>query len=213
MVQFGTPELFNNDHILRFEQLEYANKRFEKIAIAKNNEVKDKVDKYTKLFIKGHGNDKELISCFRELLFNSRELLDSLLFYINKANKNNTSKSFLPFAKSLMNGNYDKYNLPILNFLKVNITYIFHIRKFRNEIKNKISNIEFLLVTNKIVARFELPITKDEIELIPFLDIKNRDQALARGSYYCQLTLNEYFPEIIQFWKTVFEIMKQTNIT
>jgi hypothetical protein len=202
------PELFKDDHILRFEQLGYANGRFTKIALAKNSEVKDKVDKYTTLFIKGHGNDKELISCFRELLFNSRELLDSLLFYINKATKNNTNKSFLPFAKALMKGHYDKYNLPILIFLKINITYIFHIRKFRNELKNKISNIEFLLVTNKIVARFELPITKDEVELIPYLDIQNRDQALARGSYYCQLTLNEYFPEVIQFWKAVFEIMK-----
>lgn len=208
MVQFGIPKLFKNDHILRFEQLEYANKRFTKIAIAKNNEVKDKVDKYTKLFIKGYGNDQDLISCFRELLVNSRELLDSLLFYINKATKNNTKKSFLPFAKSLMNGQYDKNALPILNFLKTNITYIFHIRKFRNELKNKISNIEFLLVTNRIVAKFELPIAKDETELIPYLDIENRDQALARGSYFCQLTLNEYFPEVIQFWKTVFEIMK-----
>ena len=129
MVQFGIPESFKNDHILRFEQLEYANRRFAEIATKKQHDVKDKVDKHTTLFVKGYGNDQELISCFRELLFNSRELLDSLLFYINKATKNNTNKSFLPFAKSLMDSKYDKFDLPIINFLKTNITYIFHIRK------------------------------------------------------------------------------------
>lgn len=208
MVKFGKPEFFKKDHIVRFEQLVYANKRFNQILIKKKNEIKDKIDEHTKLFIKGYGNDQELISSFRELLFNSRELLDSLLFYINKASNNNTKKSFLPFAKSLMKGQYDKYNLPILNFLKINITYIFHIRKCRNEIKNNISKIEFLLMTDKVIAKFELPISKDEIELIQYLDIRNKDQALARGSYFCQLTLNEYFPEIIQFWETVFGIMK-----
>ncbi len=208
MVKFGIPKSFKNDHIIRFDQLVYANNRFAKIVIAKKKEEKHKIDKHTKLFIKGYGNDKELISCFRELLFNSRELLDSLLFYINKTTNNNTNKSFLPLAKSLMSGQYDKYNLPIFDFLKTNITYIFHIRKFRNEIKNKISNIEFLLITDKVIAKFELPIAKDETELIQYLDIKNKDQALARGSYSCQLTLDEYFPEVIQFWETVFEIMK-----
>ncbi len=65
-----------------------------------------------------------------------------------------------------------------------------------------------MLITDKVIAKFELPIAKDETELIQYLDIKNKDQALARGSYSCQLTLDEYFPEVIQFWETVFEIMK-----
>ena len=208
MVKFGSPELFKKDHKVRFDQILYANQRFQEITAAKKEQVKDKVDKHTTLFIKGYGTDTELISCFRELLFNSRELLDSLLFYINMATDNKTSKRFLPFAKSLVKGNYDSFGLEIISFLKQNFTYVFHIRKFRNEIKNKVSNIEFLLITNQIAARFQVPIHADEKELIEFLDINNKDQALKNGSYYCQVILTEYFPEITEFWTRVFSIMK-----
>ena len=208
MVKFGSPELFKKDHKVRFDQILYANQRFQEIASAKKEQVKDKVDEHTTLFIKGYGTDTELISSFRELLFNSRELLDSLLFYINKATDNKTGKRFLPFAKSLVKGSYDSFRLEIISFLKQNITYVFHIRKFRNEIKNKVSNIEFLLITNQIAARFEVPIHVEEKELIEFLDINNKDQALKNGSYYCQVNLTEYFPEIIKFWNRVFSIMK-----
>ena len=106
-----------------------------------------------------------------------------------------------------MSGQYDDCNLPILDFLKTNISYIFHIRKFRNEIKNSISNIEFLFETDKFIAKFEIPVARGETELIQYLDI-NKNLALERSSYFCKLILNEYFPEIIKFWKTVFEIMK-----
>lgn len=208
MVKFGVPESFSKDHILRYEQLVYANGRFKQVSAQKALELKDKIDDKTKLFIKGYGTDKELISCFRELLFNSRELLDSLLFYINKITNNSTNKNFLPFAKSLMENEYDKYNLKIINFLKINFTYIFHIRKFRNELKNRPSNIEFVFVTNRIRARFKVPIKSDEQEFIRYLEINNKDEVEKNNSYFCTLILNEYFPEIVKFWDTVFKIMK-----
>ena len=208
MVQFGSPELFEKDHLIRFQQLEYANNRFHQILSNKRNQVKDKVDEFTTLFVKGYGNDPELISCIRELFFNSRELLDSLLFYINKSTENQTNKSFIPFFKTLMKGDYDKIDLTILSFLKDNFTYVFHIRKFRNEIKNKISNAEFILVTDKIIAKFKLPIKQDERDLIEFLEIPKKEEALSKGLYHCQLNLNIYFPEIIDFWRLVFNNMK-----
>ena len=95
MVQFGSPQLYEKDHRVRFGQILYANRRFEEITAERKEQVKDKVDDHTTLFIKGYGTDTELISCFRELLFNSRELLDSLLFYINKATNGKTNKKFL----------------------------------------------------------------------------------------------------------------------
>lgn len=208
MVKFGSPEMFLKDHEVRFGQLINANKRFQQFSVVKQEQVKDKVDDFTTLFIKGYGTDPELISCFRELLFNSRELLDSLLFYIHKETEGKTNKKFLPFAKSLMNGAYDDIQHEIIPFLKLNSTYVFHIRKFRNEIKNRVSNIEFLLITNQINAKLHVPIPSDEKALIEFLEIKNKDQALEKGSYYCQINLTEYFPEVIKFWRSVFSTMK-----
>jgi hypothetical protein len=208
MVKFGSPELFFKDHEVRFGQLITANNRFQQISAAKRDQVKDKVDDHTSLFIKGYGTDPELISCFRELLFNSRELLDSLLFYIQKETEGKTNKKFLPFAKSLMSGSYDDIQYEILPFLKLNFTYVFHLRKFRNEIKNRVSNIEFLLITKQVTARFQVPIPSDEKALIEFLEINNKDQAMKKGSYYCQINLSEYFPGVIDFWRTVFSIMK-----
>ena len=208
MVKFGVPETFLKDHRVRFDQLLYANKRFHKITETKKEQVKDKVDKNTVLFIKGYGTDPELISCFRELLFNSRELLDSLLFYINKTSGNKTKKSFLPFANALMKGKYDNIGLKIMPFIKQNFTYIFHIRKFRNEIKNKVSNIEYLLITNQISAKFQVPILADEKGLIEFLEINNKDQAIKNNRYSCQINMSVYFPEIVKFWETVFSIMR-----
>lgn len=208
MAKFGIPEAFKKDHALLLEQLEYANQRFLEIDKERKERVSSKIDEHTTIFIKGYGNDKELISCFRELLFNSRELLDSLLFYIHKNTNGRTSKRFLPFAKSLMSGKYDDLNLPIIDLLKTNFTYVFHIRKIRNEIKNKVSSIEYLLLTDTIIAKMQLPISNDEADLIQYLEINNKDQAVERGAYFSQIKLNEYFPEILSFWKLVFEIME-----
>ena len=213
MFKIGRPELLKKDHEIRFTQIQSANQRFNVIRSNKEKHLTCNIDQYTKLYIKGLGNDSELVSCFRELLFNSRELLDSLLFYISKTTNKKTNSKFLIFAKKLMENSYDKLNLEILNFLKNNITYIFHIRKFRNEIKNKISNIEFFYVTNHVEAVFKVPIKNDEKELIPYLDINNKDEAIKNNSYNCKLNLDKYFPEMAKFWETVSTIMEKQNIT
>ena len=211
MFKIGRPELLKKDHEIRFTQIQSANQRFNVIRSNIGKHLTCNIDQYTKLYIKGLGNDSELISCFRELLFNSRELLHSLLFYISKTTNGKTNHNFLKFAKQLMENSYDKLNLEILNFLKNNITYIFHIRKFRNEIKNKISNIEFFYDTNHVEAVFKVPIINDEKELIPYLDINNKDEAIKNNSYNCKLNLDIYFPEMVKFWETVFTIMEKQN--
>ena len=86
-----------------------------------------------------------------------------------------------------MNGKYDDIDLKIIPFLKENFTYVFHIRKFRNEIKNKVSNIEYLLMTNQLIAKFQLPIAADEMELFEFLEINEKEKVIKQGSYYSQV--------------------------
>jgi hypothetical protein len=106
-----------------------------------------------------------------------------------------------------MKGEYDQLGLSIVSFLKNNITYIFHIRKIRNEIKNQPSNITFRFVTNHFEAYFWIPIMKDEVELIQFLDIKHKDEAMTKMAYHCTYNLDELFPEMLSFWKTCFSIL------
>ena len=82
-----------------------------------------------------------------------------------------------------MRDEYDPDELEIINFLKTNVTYIFHIRKIRNEIKVSPSNIKFRLNTNRIESYCTIPIKDDEVGLIQYLDINNKEKALKNKSY------------------------------
>ena len=208
-MEFGRPEDFHNNIKIRLLAIERAIAQYQFSAQHHKAKFQDKIDEHTKFFIKGLGNEINFLSCFKELFFNSRELLDILLAKINKETEGRdfqTAKSFLPFAKKMMNGGYDVSNLAIIEFLKTNITYIFHIRKVRNEIKNNPSNIKFRYV-NRFEAYFKVPIKEDELELIKFLDIKNKDEALKNKSYNFTYILDEIFPEMLQFWDVCFSIL------
>ena len=174
--------------------------------------VKDKIDDHTTFFLKGYGNDVEFIHCFRELLFNSRELLDYLFYRLNKRTENlsvRIPRKFLAFSKRLMKGDFDTLGFDIIRFLKTNITYIFHIRKVRNEIKADISNIEFRFVKNHFEAVFWVPVKSDELELIQYLDISNKEEAIKNNCYHCTFILENYFPEMIEFWNVAFSLLNK----
>ena len=210
-MEFGKPEDFLNNTNIRFRAIDRAISQFEFSTNHFRKQFKDQIDEDTSLFIKGLGNEVNLLSCFRDLLFNSRELLDLLLFRLNQITSDlniQTSRKFLSFLKTMIKGEYDQNNLAIINLLKTNITYIFHIRKIRNEIKASPSNIKFRLNTNRLESYFTIPIKDDEVELIQYLDIKNKEDALRKKSYDCVFILDEYFPEMLQFWNTCFSILK-----
>jgi len=210
-MEFGKPEDFHGNIEVRLLSIERAIGQYQFTAKQFKSHFNDKVDQHTNLFIKGFGNEVNFLSSFRELFFNSRELLDNILIKLNAETKGQsiqTARSFLPFAKQLMKGEYDQSSLSIFSLLKTNITYIFQVRKIRNEIKNQPSNIKFRFVTDHFEAYFRIPIMKNEIELIQFLDIKNKDEALAKMSYHCTYNLDELFPEMLRFWKTCFSILE-----
>lgn len=157
------------------------------------------------------GTEIDFLSCFKELFFNSRELLDLLLSKLSRGTEGydfQTTKKFLPFAKKMMNGKYDGSNLEIIRVLKENITYIFHTRKVRNEIKNSPSNINFRYV-NRFEAYFRIPINNDEIELVQYIDVKNKEEALRNKSYHFTYILDEIFPEMQRFWNICFSIFER----
>lgn len=199
---------FLSNSSLRIKLIEKSCKDYSEFQKKRLEAYSDKVDEYTVLFLKGFGNDVELTSCFREALFNSRELLDSLLYHLNKKT-GRTSKKFLLFAKKLMSGEYDDLGLEIITFLKVNINYIFHIRKIRNEAKINLSNIRFRLLTNRIEAYLNIPINADELELIQYLDVPNKQQVVEQRQYAYVIILDKYLPELLEFWECVFDLMKE----
>lgn len=122
-----------------------------------------------------------------------------------------TPRDFLSFAKKMMKGDFDESGLEIIKFLKTNITYIFHIRKVRNEIKNDPSNIEFIFKTDHFEARFKVPIKNDEKDLVQYLDIENKDKAITNKSYLCTYILDAIFPEMLKFWNTAFAILRDSD--
>lgn len=201
-----------SDVEIRMNSLIIANNRYIQCRNGILKQLGNKVDQHTVLFIKGYGNNPELMSCYRELMFNGRELLDYLLLSLNRNTKKTgtqTNKSFVPFCKAIMANHYDHIGFNIVQFLKTNITFIFHIRKVRNEIKNRIANIKYRFVTNHIESYFRVAIASDEKELIPFLDIENIDEAISKSGYYCTFNLDSYFPEMVEFWKAALSIYRQ----
>jgi len=111
-----------------------------------------------------------------------------------------------------MAGDFDSYDYELLDFLKTNITYIFHIRKVRNEIKSNISNIDFRFVTDHFEAAFWVPIKKDEFELVQYLDIANKDKAIANEHYHCTFNLDVYFAEMVEFWNVALSLLDKTLV-
>jgi len=213
-MRLGRPEYFHGDLELRLLSINRAIAQYQFSSKQLKIDFEDKLDQHPQLYIKGFGNEINLLSSFRDLLFNSRELLDFLLIKIHdKTNSKNiqTTKSFLPFAKHLIKNDYDLLGLPIINFLKINITYIFHIRKIRNEIKNHPSNIIFRFVTDHFEAYFNIPVNKEECELIPFLDINHKKEALVNMSYQGIYNLDIFFPEMLEFWNTSFSILEKDS--
>jgi hypothetical protein len=121
---------------------------------------------------------------------------------------NQLPRNFLPFAKRMMRGDFDENGLEIIKFLKTNITYIFHIRKVRNEIKNDPSKIEFLFKTDHFEAYCKVPIKEDENELVQYLEIRNKEEAIKNKTYSYTYILDAIFPEMLDFWNTAFSILK-----
>lgn len=169
------------------------------------------LDEHTVLFLRGFGNEVNLLAAARELLFPSRELLDAYLGRISAATAESgtqTTRDFVPFLKKLLDGAYDDFEKPIFDFLKINASYIFHIRQFRNQIKSNPSNVEFHFNTDHFEMRMSLPVKSDEEVILHHLEIDNLDETLSNRRYSSTVNLDAYFPEILQFWhmfKTVYE--------
>ncbi|MBF0252559.1 MAG: hypothetical protein HQL29_01970 [Candidatus Omnitrophica bacterium] len=201
-----------SDNSIRLELINEAYKKYLEIEQKKFEIEKDMIDEHTKFYLNGYGNDIQLINCLSEVMFRSRELLDSLLWMLNKITKGKTSKNFLKFSKALMNGEYDEFEIGILEVLKANISFIFHIRKIRNEIKNKPSNIKFRIVTDHLQCYFELPIKSDEKEFISkYIVFKNKEEGLNKGAYFCTLKLKQWFLDLMGFWDHIFRIIKNDS--
>lgn len=213
-MKFGRPEDYHNNIKIRLMSIDRAIAQYQFSARHHKATFQDKIVKHTTLFIKGLGNEINFLSAFKELFFNSRELFDILLLKLNKETATRglqTNRHFLPFAKQMMKGNYDELKLSTIDFLKTNITYIFHIRKIRNEIKNSPSKILFRYNTNRFEAYFTITINTDEKDLISFVEIAHHDEALKNMSYQCVCNLDEIFPEMLQFWQTCLSILDKDS--
>ena len=207
-MEIGSPDLFHNDLTIRINSLKRTISEYEFLSKNTRNLYSEKIDPYTTCFVKGLGNKIEFHRLFRDLFFNSRELLDFILIVLNK--NFGTNREFLKFFDKLIIGDYESLNIKIIDFLKNNLTYVFHIRKVRNEIKNKPSNIKFRFVTDHIESYFSVPILRNEDErFLDFLSLKNKEEAISKRRYSIVINLDLYFPEILVFWNTCLLILKK----
>lgn len=210
-MELGTPELFFDDLNIRLNSIKMTISEYEQLANVYRKQFEGKVDQFTKLYIKGLGNEIAFHKLFRDLFFNSRELLDFVLIVLEK--NFGTNRTFTKFSGKLMNGDYDSLNIEITRFLQNNFTYVYQIRKVRNEIKNKPSNIKFRFVTDHFESYFSVPIlAKEDNNILKFLKINNKDEAITKGRYFCIYNLDELFPEILSFWITCLSILKNDVI-
>lgn len=214
-MQLGRSESFLTKSTVRLAAIDRAIAQFAHSSTQLIAPYRHMVDEHTEMYLKGFGNEINLLAAFRDLYFNSRELLDLLLGQISaktRASGSQTPKDFLPFLRALAAGDLERHKLEILGFLKENITYIFHIRAIRNEIKKDPSAVAFNFNTDHFEARMELPVRESEKALFQHLEIKSIDEALENGRYLCAINLNLAFPEMKAFWTTVNEIKTRDGL-
>ncbi len=214
-MQFGRPEQFMDKVGVRLAGLDRAIAQFQHSSDALIAPHRDKIDENVVLYVKGFGNEINLLAAFRDLYFNSRELLDYLLGRLHAGTagtKTQTPKDFLPFFRRLVRGEFDGLNLATISFLSENRNYIFHIRKIRNLVKSDPSAVEFIYNTNEFQARMQLPIEQSDRDLLSFLDIQNQQEALTRGSYFATLKLNIAFPEMREFWQIALQRLSSDGL-
>jgi hypothetical protein len=208
-MKLGRPESFLDNSTVRLAAIDRAIAQFKHSSTQLMAPYRHMVDEHTTMYLKGFGNEINLLAAFRDLYFNSRELLDLLLAHIAGATKTSgsqTPRDFMPFAKALVEGRLSGHKLEILEFLRTNISYIFHIRSIRNEIKRNPSVVEFNFNTDHFEARMRLPVKESEKALLQHLNIKNIDEAIKNESYSCTLNLDLAFPEMKAFWLAVNEV-------
>lgn len=204
-MKLGRPEQFLDKISIRIRSIERAVVHYQISAGTLRKPFESTLSENTSLFLKGFGNEVNLLAVTRELLFPSRELLDVYLGRIATATAATgvqTARDFSPFFKRLLAGDYDNLQKPIFEFLKTNATYVFHIRKFRNQLKSDPSAAEFHFNTNHFEMRMSLPVQPGDESILPHLEIANLDDALRTRRYMSTVNLDVYFPEMIQFWRT-----------
>jgi hypothetical protein len=203
-MKLGRPEQFHDKFGLRLRSIERAVAQYRFSAAALRKPFEATLDEHTALFLKGFGNEVNLLSAVRELLFPSRELLDAWLGRIAAATAGTgkqTARDLMPFLKNLLAGSYDKMEKPIFVFLKTNSSYVFHMRKLRNQIKADPSSAEFYFNTDHFEMRMSLPVQAEDEAILPHLDIANFEEALSRRCYMSTINLDLYFPEVVEFWQ------------
>ncbi|MCT6721616.1 hypothetical protein [Acidovorax sp. K2F] len=203
-MKLGRPQQFQDKFTLRLRSIERAVAQYKFSAAALRQPFEATLNQQTALFLKGFGNEVNLLAAVREMLFPSRELLDAYLGRIataTAASGSQTARDLMPFLKKLLAGAYDDMEKPIFGFLKNNASYVFHIRKFRNQIKADPSSAEFNFNTDHFEMRMSLPIKPEDKEILPYLEIANLDEAIRNGCYMSTMNLDMYFPEMLQFWQ------------
>lgn len=209
-MRLGRPEQFHSKEDIRLMSMERAIAQYQFSAGTLRKTFAHMLDEHTSVFLKGFGNELNLLAATRELFFPSRELLDVYLGRLAAATAqtgSQTPRDCVPFLKRLVAGDFTRLDRPIFEFLKTNITYVFHIRKVRNELKANPSNAEFNFNTDHFELRMVLPISREEESLIPHLDIQNLQEAQMKKQYAAVFNLDILFPEMRQFWsafQTVF---------
>ena len=214
-MQFGRPEQFMDKVGVRLAGLDRAIAQFQFSSEALIAPHRHKIDENVVMYVKGFGNEINLLSAFRDLYFNSRELLDYLLGRLNagtSGSNTQTPRDFLPFFRRLIRGEFDALNLATITFLHDNRNFIFHIRKIRNLIKNDPSAIEFIYNTNEFQARMQLPLEQSDRELLPALEIEDQQDALERGSYFATIKLGIAFPEMKAFWQAALQRLSSDGL-
>jgi hypothetical protein len=213
-MQFGRPEQFHDKIVVRLRAIDRAVAQYQFSADSLKKPIAPTLTHETALFIKGFGNEINLLSATRELYFASRELLDVYLGRLSTSTKRTgkqTPKDCIPFLKRLMAGDFDDLPDPIFQFMKTNVNYIYHIRAVRNELKKNPSNAEFIFNTNHFELRMPLPVKTDESALFPYLDIPNQADAIERKQYIMTLNLDILFPEMKQFWVAMGSMLTSTS--
>lgn len=158
------------------------------------------------------GNEPRAISCLKDSIFVSKELLDLLLVKLNKADSR-INKKYKNFILGLAKGKFDQFEKTRkeINFLKNNIRFIHGLREIRNRLKGNYGNIKVYLKNQKYFIKIDLGFNSTCLEIPNYkeiMQIKNYDKALKNKKYYVEVEIDGFINEQLNFWQILLKNSK-----
>lgn len=204
---FDINKLFDDNLTIRLKAVDLAVASYQRTTAVLREQHIDpllRIAPNVTIHLKSMGHQANLMFDTRALFQASRELVDLYLGRLWRATATGGTRTpvkFKDFISRLASGDYDSRPEPIFAWLKQGIQWLYIIRAVRNELKVNPSRAQFYIDTGRFMMKISLPFSQQDEVMLPFLNLRNLDQARANRRFFLTLSLDEQFLKASSLWE------------